>query len=253
MRFCQSYMTEPYRHIGEHTDVPAGDIGVGTREIAFMFGQYRRIINRFEAGVFTGRGVSWGGSLVRPEATGNGVVMFVNQMLKTANTSLDGARLTVSGSGNDAINAINYAQRLGAEVLTASDSSGYVVDEQGIDIELLRQIKIVERGRISEYAERRNCAHFVSDGSIWDVPVEVAIPCATQNELTGDHAVTLVKNGVKAVAEGANMPSTHQAIATFREAGILFGPGKAANAGGVATSALEMQQNASRDTWSFDY
>lgn len=253
MRFCQSFMIELYRHIGEHTDVPAGDIGVGTREIGFMFGQYRRITNRFEAGVLTGKGVSWGGSLVRPEATGHGTVMFVDQMLRTKNTSLDGATVAVSGSGNVAINAIDYAQALGATVLTASDSSGYVIDEQGIDIELLRQIKSVERGRISDYAKRRDCAHFVADGSIWDVPVDVALPCATQNELTGDAAATLVKNGVKAVAEGANMPSTHQAITTFRDAGVLFGPGKAANAGGVATSALEMQQNASRDTWSFDY
>ncbi|HEY4577450.1 MAG TPA: NADP-specific glutamate dehydrogenase [Yaniella sp.] len=253
MRFCQSFMTELYRHIGKDTDVPAGDIGVGTREIGYLFGQYRRITNRFEAGVFTGKGVSWGGSLVRPEATGHGVVMFVDQMLKTHNTSMDGATVAVSGSGNVAINAIDYAQDLGATVITASDSSGYVVDEQGIDIELLRQIKVVERGRISDYADRRDCAHFVADGSIWDVPVDVAIPCATQNELTGQAAATLVKNGVKAVAEGANMPSTHNAITTFRDAGVLFGPGKAANAGGVATSALEMQQNASRDTWSFDY
>jgi len=253
MRFCQSFITELYRHIGEHTDVPAGDIGVGTREIGFMFGQYRRITNRSEAGVFTGKGVSWGGSLVRPEATGNGVVMFANQMLKTTGTSLDGATVAVSGSGNVAVNAINYAQTLGAKVLTASDSSGYVIDEDGIDIDLLHQIKSVERGRITDYAQRRDRAHFVSDGSIWDVPVDVALPCATQNELNGDDAATLVKNGVKAVAEGANMPSTQQAISTFREAGVLFGPGKAANAGGVATSALEMQQNASRDTWSFDY
>src|SRR5690606_26445098 len=204
MRFCQSFITELYRHIGEHTDVPAGDIGVGTREIGFMFGQYRRITNRFEAGVFTGKGVSWGGSLVRPEATGNGVVMFANQMLKTTGTSLDGATVAVSGSGNVAVNAINYAQTLGAKVLTASDSSGYVIDEDGIDIDLLHQIKSVERGRITDYAQRRDRAHFVSDGSIWDVPVDVALPCATQNELNGDDAATLVKNGVKAVAEGAN-------------------------------------------------
>src|SRR5690625_3010508 len=253
MRFCQSFMTELYRHIGKDTDVPAGDIGVGTREIGYLFGQYRRITNRFEAGVFTGKGVSWGGSLVRPEATGHGLVMCVDQMLKTHNPATYAAAVPVSGSGIVALNAIDYAQDLGATVITASDSSGYVVDEQGIDIELLRQVKVVERGRISDYADRRDCAHFVADGSIWDVPVDVAIPCATQNELTGEAAATLVKNGVKAVAEGANMPSTHNAITTFREAGVLFGPGKAANAGGVATSALEMQQNASRDTWSFDY
>src|SRR5699024_6356328 len=204
------------------------------------------------AGVFTGKGVSWGGSLVRPEATGNGVVMFANQMLKTQGTSLDGTTVTISGSGNVAINAIDYAQRLGSKVITASDSSGYVVDENGIDIELLRQVKSTERARISEYAERRDQARFVSDGSVWDVPVDVAIPCATQNELNGDGANTLVKNGVKAGAEGANMPSTHNAITTFRDAGVLFGPGKAANAGGAATSAVDMHQSAIRASWRLD-
>ncbi|MFO7689740.1 MAG: NADP-specific glutamate dehydrogenase [Cryobacterium sp.] len=253
MRFCQSFMTELYRHIGEYTDVPAGDIGVGGREIGYLFGQYKRITNRFESGVLTGKGVGWGGSLVRPEATGFGVVLFAQEMLKTRGQTLDGQRVVVSGAGNVAINAIAKAQGFGAHVVTASDSSGYVVDEAGIDVELLRQIKEVERGRISDYADRRGSATFVADGSIWNVKATLALPCATQNELDAQAAARLVTNGLVAIAEGANMPCTRAATAVFHDAGVLFGPGKAANAGGVATSALEMQQNASRDAWTFEH
>ncbi|WP_313816960.1 NADP-specific glutamate dehydrogenase [Citricoccus sp.] len=254
MRFCQSFMTELYRHIGEYTDVPAGDIGVGSREIGYLFGQYKRITNRFESGVLTGKGMSWGGSLVRPEATGYGAVMFADQMLRTQGQSMDGQTVLVSGSGNVALNAIAKSQQLGATAITASDSSGYVVDEAGIDLDLLREIKEVQRGRISEYVEQRGGnARFVADGSVWDVPGTVALPSATQNELDEQAAQRLIKNGLTAVAEGANMPSTQKATELFIESGVLFGPGKAANAGGVATSALEMQQNASRDTWSFEY
>ncbi len=254
MRFCQSFMTELYRHIGEYTDVPAGDIGVGGREIGYLFGQYKRITNRFESGVLTGKGISWGGSLVRPEATGYGTVLFTEEMLKTRGLSLDGQRVVVSGSGNVAIYAIAKARQLGAKVVSCSDSAGYVVDEQGLDLDLLQQIKEVERGRLSEYAARRGSAvSYVEGGSVWDVPAAVALPCATQNELDADAADRLLKNGVLAVAEGADMPCTSGAVALFQDAGILFGPGKAANAGGVATSALEMQQNASRDSWSFEH
>ena len=254
MRFCQSFMTELYRHIGEYTDVPAGDIGVGGREIGYLFGQYKRITNRYESGVLTGKGVSWGGSLVRPEATGYGVVLFAEEMLKSRGMSLDGQRVIVSGSGNVAINAIAKAQTLGATVVACSDSGGYVVDETGIDVDLLRQIKEVERGRINDYAKRRGSAvSYVPGGSIWDAGAAVALPCATQNELNESAAVALIKSGVVAVAEGANMPCTPAAIEAFQSANVLFGPGKAANAGGVATSALEMQQNASRDSWSFEH
>ncbi|MDO4918317.1 NADP-specific glutamate dehydrogenase [Kocuria sp.] len=254
MRFCQSFMTELYRHIGEYTDVPAGDIGVGGREIGYLFGQYKRITNRYESGVLTGKGLSWGGSLVRTEATGYGAVMFAEEMLRTRGLDFEGRDVVVSGSGNVAIYAIERAQSLGARALTASDSSGYVVDTDGIDLELLKQIKEVERGRIGEYAERRGAsARFVADGSVWDVPGSVALPCATQNELNGRQAKTLLENGVVAVAEGANMPCTADAVHLFQESEVLFAPGKAANAGGVATSALEMQQNASRDSWGFDY
>ena len=254
MRFCQSFMTELYRHIGEYTDVPAGDIGVGGREIGYLFGQYKRITNKYESGVLTGKGLSWGGSLVRTEATGYGAVMFAEEMLKTKGLDFEGRDVIVSGSGNVAIYAIERAQSLGAKALTASDSSGYVVDKDGIDLELLKQIKEVERGRMSDYAERRGAsATYVADGSVWDVPGTVALPCATQNELNGRQAKTLLENGVVAVAEGANMPCTTDAVHLFQESDVLFAPGKAANAGGVATSALEMQQNASRDSWSFDY
>ncbi|MGO1279937.1 MAG: NADP-specific glutamate dehydrogenase, partial [Cellulosimicrobium funkei] len=253
MRFCQSFMTELYRHIGENTDVPAGDIGVGGREIGYLFGQYKRITNRYESGVLTGKGISWGGSLVRTEATGYGTVLFAQNMLETRGQELDGRRVVVSGSGNVAIYATAKAQQLGANVVAFSDSSGYVVDEAGVDLELLRQIKEVERGRVADYAARRPGARVVTDGSIWDVPCDVALPCATQNELDEAAAKQLVANGVVAVAEGANMPTTPSAVALLQEAGVLFAPGKAANAGGVATSALEMQQTASRDAWSFEY
>jgi len=255
MRFCQSFMTELYRHIGEYTDVPAGDIGVGGREIGYLFGQYKRITNRYESGVLTGKGLSWGGSLVRPEATGYGAVIFTQEMLKTRGQSFDGQRVIISGSGNVAIHAIEKAANLGAKVVTASDSAGYIVDEDGIDLELLRQIKEVERGRIAEYAQRRGTSrvHYVEAGSVWDVAGTVALPCATQNELDESAAKKMVAAGTIAVAEGANMPTTAAATSLFQEAGVLFGPGKAANAGGVATSALEMQQNASRDSWSFEH
>ena len=254
MRFCQSFMTELHRHMGEYTDVPAGDIGVGAREIGYLFGQYKRLTNRYEAGVLTGKGLDWGGSLVRKEATGYGAAIFADEMLKANGSSFDGRRVAVSGSGNVAIYAIEKVRQLGGIPVTASDSTGYVVDENGIDLALLQQIKEVERGRIVEYAERRgNGARFVENGSVWDVPVDIALPCATQNELDVDDARTLVKNGVLAVSEGANMPCTPEAVAVFREADVRYGPGKAANAGGVATSALEMQQNASRDAWSFEH
>ena len=254
MRFCQSFMSELYRHMGEYTDVPAGDIGVGAREIGYLFGQYKRLTNRYEAGVLTGKGLDWGGSLVRTEATGYGAAIFADEMLKARGSSFDGRRVGVSGSGNVAIYSIEKAKQLGGIPVTASDSGGYVVDENGIDLELLQQIKEVERGRIHEYAERRGGdARYVKGGSVWDVPVDIALPSATQNELDADAARTLVSNGVEAVSEGANMPCTPEAVEIFRGAGVAFGPGKAANAGGVATSALEMQQNACRDTWSFEY
>ncbi|MCG2798562.1 MAG: NADP-specific glutamate dehydrogenase [Cellulomonas sp.] len=253
MRFCQSFMTELYRHIGEYTDVPAGDIGVGGREIGYLFGQYKRITNRYESAVLTGKGLTWGGSLVRTEATGYGAVLFAQEMLKARGESLEGRRVAVSGAGNVAIYAIEKAQALGARVVTFSDSSGYVVDEDGVDLDLLKDVKEVQRGRVADYVDRRPRAEFVAGGSIWDVPVEVALPCATQNELTEEDAKSLLRGGVVAVVEGANMPTTADAVALLQESGVLFAPGKAANAGGVATSALEMQQNASRDSWSFDY
>ncbi|WP_273491636.1 NADP-specific glutamate dehydrogenase [Gordonia otitidis] len=254
MRFCQSFMTELYRHLGEHTDVPAGDIGVGGREIGYLFGQYKRITNRYESGVLTGKGLSWGGSQVRTEATGYGVAFFIREMLRARGTDFDGRRVVVSGSGNVALYAIEKVHQLGGRVIACSDSAGYVVDEEGIDLDLLKQIKGVERGRVSDYAALRvGAARFVSSGSIWDVPTEIAIPCATQNELTEADADRLVGNGCAIVAEGANMPATREAIKTFAKSTVAFAPGKAVNAGGVATSALEMQQNASRDSWSFEY
>ncbi|MEQ4193646.1 NADP-specific glutamate dehydrogenase [Streptomyces sp. YIM 103828] len=250
MRFCQSFMTELARHIGEHTDVPAGDIGVGGREIGYLFGQYRRITNRWEAGVLTGKGPLWGGSAIRPEATGYGNVLFTAAMLRERGEELEGQTAVVSGSGNVAQYTIEKLTALGANALTCSDSSGYVVDEKGVDLELLQQIKEVERGRVSDYAERRGAsARFVSGGSVWDVPADVALPSATQNELTEADATTLIRNGVKAVSEGANMPTTPEAVHLLQQAGVAFGPGKAANAGGVAVSALEMSQNHARTTW----
>ena len=251
MRFCQSFMTELSRHIGPDTDVPAGDIGVGGREIGYMFGQYKRLRNSYDAGVLTGKGLAWGGSLVRTEATGYGTVLFAQSMLATKGESLEGKKVLVSGAGNVAIYAIEKAQQLGATPITFSDSSGYVVDEAGVDLELLKQIKEVERGRVADYVERRPGARLVTGGSVWDVPGDVALPCATQNELDGDAANTLLRGGCGVVSEGANMPSTPEAVEAFQKAGILFGPGKAANAGGVATSALEMEQNAGRTRWDF--
>jgi len=254
MRFCQSFMTELYRHIGEYTDVPAGDIGVGGRELGYMFGQYKRITNRYESGTLTGKGLSWGGAQVRTEATGYGTAFFVNEMLRTENDSLEGKKVVVSGSGNVAIYAIEKVHQLGGTVITCSDSAGYVHDPAGIDLELLKEIKNVQRGRVSDYADQRgNQVSFVSDGSIWDVSCDIALPCATQNELDSDAAATLVQNGCRIVAEGANMPATPDSIRVLTDANVKFAPAKAVNAGGVATSALEMQQNASRDTWTFDY
>jgi glutamate dehydrogenase (NADP+) len=253
MRFCQSFMTELYRHLGEYTDVPAGDIGVGGREIGFLFGQYKRITNRYEAGVLTGKGLSYGGALVRTEATGYGAAFFAAEMLGVRGTSLEGRTVSISGSGNVAIYAVEKVQQLGGKVVTISDSGGHVVDEGGIDLEVLKQVKEVERGRINSYAERVPGAQYVAGGSVWDVPCDVAIPSASQNELPEEAAVTLVRNGCQAVVEGANMPTTPGAVRVLQEAGVGFGPGKAANAGGVATSALEMQQNASRDRWTFEH
>lgn len=249
MRFCQSLMTELYRHLGEYTDVPAGDIGVGEREIGYLFGQYKRITNRYESGVLTGKGLAYGGSQVRKEATGYGTVFFTEQMLAAAGKGISGRRVVVSGSGNVAIYAAAKAAELGAQVVACSDSSGYVVDEAGLDIDLLRRVKEVDRARISAYADEREGARYVEGGDVWEVACEVALPCATQNELDAGAATSLVENGVLAVAEGANMPCTPDAVDVFQKGGVLFAPGKAANAGGVATSALEMQQNASRDSW----
>lgn len=253
MRFCQSFMTELYRHLGEYTDVPAGDIGVGGREIGYLFGQFKRLTNKYEAGVLTGKGLVYGGSRARTEATGYGATYFVESMLATKNDTFEGKKCVVSGSGNVAIYTIEKIQQFGGIVVACSDSSGYVVDEKGIDLDLVKEIKEVRRERISEYARLKGTGtYYIEQGSIWDVPCEVAMPSATQNELTGKDARTLVKNGVIAVGEGANMPSTPDAVRVFQSAGVLFGPGKAANAGGVATSALEMQQNASRDSWTFE-
>ncbi len=252
MRFCQSFMTELHRHIGEYTDVPAGDIGVGERELGYLFGQYKRITNRYESGVLTGKGLGWGGARVRREATGYGCVYFTEEMLAARGKSLDGRDVIVSGAGNVAIYAMEKAQQLGARVVACSDSSGHVHDPRGIDLEVLKLIKEVERGRLAEYAERRGGkSRFVEGRSVWSVGCDVALPCATQNELTAEDARVLVEQDVLAVAEGANMPCTGEAVRIFQTAGVAFGPGKAANAGGVATSALEMQQNASRDSWTF--
>lgn len=251
MRFCQSYMTELYRYIGANTDVPAGDIGVGAREIGYLFGQYRRLTNGHESGALTGKGTGWGGAEVRTQATGYGAVFFAEEMFNRAGESLAGRTAVVSGSGNVATYVIEKVAQLGGRPITASDSSGYVVDERGIDVAVLKQVKEVDRARISAYADRRPSARFVPSGSVWEVPGEIAFPCATQNELDDVAARRLIGSGVRAVAEGANMPTSPAAIARFQQAGVLFAPGKAANAGGVATSALEMSQNASRDRWDF--
>ena len=253
MRFCQSFMTELYRHIGEYTDVPAGDIGVGGRELGYLFGQYKRITNRWEAGVLTGKGLSWGGSQVRTEATGYGTVFFAQNMLQERGEDFQGKRVVVSGSGNVATYAVEKVHQLGGRVVAVSDSGGYVVDEDGIDVELLKDVKERRRERLSVYAEERGGAvSHTTRGSIWEVACDVALPCATQNELPEEGAKALVDNGVQLVAEGANMPCTPEAVKIFQDAKVLFAPGKASNAGGVATSALEMQQNASRSSWGFD-
>jgi glutamate dehydrogenase (NADP+) len=252
MRFCQAFMTELSRHIGADTDVPAGDIGVGGREIGYMFGQYKRIRNEF-TGVLTGKGLNWGGSLIRPEATGYGTVYFAQEMLATKGDGFKGKKVVISGSGNVAQYAAEKATELGATVLTLSDSSGYILDNDGINAEKLAHvmhIKNVERGRISDYLKKYPSASFVAGKTPWTVACDIAMPCATQNELHGDDAKALIANGVKAVAEGANMPSTPEAIEAFAAARILFSPGKASNAGGVSTSGLEMSQNSLRLSWS---
>ena len=252
MRFCQSFMTELEKHIGADTDVPAGDIGVGAREIGFMFGQYKRLRNEF-TGVLTGKGLTYGGSLARTQATGYGLCYFTREMLAAKGESFEGKNVVISGSGNVAIYAAEKAMSLGAKVIAMSDSSGYVVDMNGIDLSVMKQVKEVERARIVEYAKRVEGATFTEGcKGIWTVKCDIALPCATQNELDGEGAKALVANGVMAVAEGANMPSTPEAVATFQSAGVLFGPAKAANAGGVATSGLEMTQNSMRLSWTFE-
>ncbi len=253
MRFCQSFMTELAGHIGHDIDVPAGDIGVGTREIGYMFGQYKKLTGRYESGVLTGKGLDWGGSRARTEATGYGTVFFAEEMLKLSGESFDGKKVVVSGSGNVALYALEKVNQLGGTVVAMSDSSGYIVDEKGIDLAQMQELKETRRGRIGEYAEANASARFVPQGMIWDVPCEIALPCATQNELNIGGARALIAHGCTLVAEGANMPSTPDAIRAFRANDVRFAPGKAANAGGVATSALEMQQNASRDSWSFEH
>jgi glutamate dehydrogenase (NADP+) len=253
MRFCQSFMTELARYLGEYTDVPAGDIGVGAREIGYLFGQYKRITNRYESGVLTGKSPAWGGALVRREATGYGVVYFVDEMLKARGETIEGKTCLVSGSGNVAIYAIEKLQAVGAKVVACSDSNGVIHDPDGLDLQLIKRIKEVERQRISRYIEEHPKAKYLERGNIWNIPCQAAFPCATQNELDEACARTLVSNGCLAVGEGANMPTTPGGIRAFIDSGVSFGPGKAANAGGVATSALEMQQNASRDRWTFEY
>ncbi len=252
MKFCQSFMTELSRHIGADTDVPAGDIGVGGREIGYMFGQYKRIRNEF-TGVLTGKARNWGGSLIRPEATGYGTVYFAKEMLATKGDSFNGKTVVVSGSGNVAQFACEKATQLGAKVVTLSDSSGYIHDADGIDAEKLAfvmELKNVKRGRIAEYTNKYPNAKFVAGKRPWEVKADIALPCATQNELNGEEAKALVANGIICVAEGANMPSTPEAILAFQAANVLFAPGKASNAGGVATSGLEMSQNSLRLSWS---
>ena len=251
MRFCQSFMTELQRHIGPDTDVPAGDIGVGGREIGFMYGQYKRMRNDF-TGVLTGKAIGAGGSLARTEATGYGLCYFTDEMLKAVGESFKGKTVVISGSGNVAIYATQKATELGGKVVALSDSNGYIYDADGIDLDLVKDIKEVKRQRIREYAVRKPSAKYTEGKGIWTIPCDIALPCATQNELNEEDANILIANGVRAVAEGANMPSTPEAIAAFQKAGILFGPAKAANAGGVATSALEMCQNSARLSWSFE-
>lgn len=251
MRFCQSFMTELCKHVGADTDVPAGDIGTGAREIGYMFGQYKRIRNVWE-GVLTGKGLSYGGSLARTEATGYGLIYFVQEYLKGKGDSFEGKTVAVSGSGNVAIYATEKAQQLGAKVVTLSDSTGWIYDANGIDLDLVKQIKEVERGRISEYAKRRQGVEYHEGRGVWTIKVDIALPCATQNELFIEDAKMLAANGCQIVAEGANMPTTMDATQYLQENGVVFMPGKAANAGGVATSGLEMSQNSERLSWSFE-
>ncbi len=252
MRFCQSFMTELQRHIGPDTDVPAGDIGVGGREIGYMFGQYKRLNNEF-TGVLTGKAIGSGGSLARTEATGYGLCYFTDEMLKAAGKSFEGKKVVISGSGNVAIYATQKATQLGAKVIALSDSNGYIYDPNGIDYKVIQEIKEIKRARIKTYLDYVPSATYTEGcRGIWTIPCDIALPCATQNELDGESAKALIKNGCFAVAEGANMPSTPEAVAAFQDAGVLFGPAKAANAGGVATSALEMCQNSARLSWSFE-
>ena len=251
MRFCQSFMTELCKHVGADTDVPAGDIGTGAREIGYMFGQYKRIRNVWE-GVLTGKGLSYGGSLARTEATGYGLIYFVQEYHKGKGDSFEGKTVAVSGSGNVAIYATEKAQQLGAKVVTLSDSTGWIYDANGIDLDLVKQIKEVERGRISEYAKRREGVEYHEGRGVWTIKVDIALPCATQNELFIEDAKMLAANGCQIVAEGANMPTTMDATQYLQENGVVFMPGKAANAGGVATSGLEMSQNSERLSWSFE-
>lgn len=252
MRFCQSFMTELCRHIGPDTDVPAGDIGTGGREIGFMYGQYKRLTNTF-TGVLTGKGLTWGGSLARTEATGYGLCYFMEEAMQAKGFGFKGATVAISGSGNVAIFATEKAYQMGATVVTQSDSDGYVYDPDGIDLELVKTIKLVKKGRIKDYVNSRPKARYEADCSkIWTIPCDIALPCATQNEIDADSARLLVKNGCKAVGEGANMPSTPEAIEVYFANGVVYGPAKAANAGGVATSALEMSQNSMRYSWTFE-
>ena len=251
MRFCQAFMTELQKYLGPDTDVPAGDIGVGAREVGYMFGQYKRIRDEF-TGVLTGKGLSYGGSLARKQATGYGLCYFTDNMLKKKGDTFVGKTVVISGSGNVAIYACEKATQLGAKVVAMSDSNGYVYDPNGINLDVVKQIKEVERGRIKEYADRVEGATYTEGKGIWTIKCDIALPCATQNELNGDDAKALIANGVKYVAEGANMPSTPDAIEAFLNNGIYFGPAKAANAGGVATSGLEMSQNSMRLSWTFE-
>lgn len=252
LRFCQSFMTELYRHIGEQTDIPAGDIGVGQREIGYLFGQYRRITNRWEAGVLTGKGISWGGSQVRPQATGYGTVYFLQEALKLKHTDVDGRTCIVSGAGNVALYTLEKLTQSGGHCVACSDSDGVLYHPAGLDLPLLKQLKMVERQRLSAYCTHHPDAQHLAPGTIWSIPCDIAIPAATQNEVSLADAELLIANGCIAVAEGANMPTRPDAIARLQEAGVVFLPGKAANAGGVATSGLEMRQNAQRTQWSFE-
>ena len=251
MRFCQSFMTELYRHIGPDTDVPAGDIGVGAREVGYLFGQYKRLTNTF-TGVLTGKGIPFGGSLARTEATGYGLCYFMNEMLASKGESFEGKTVVISGSGNVAIFATEKATQLGGKVVTLSDSNGFIYDPNGINLDVVKDIKLVKRGRIKEYADRVPGSVYTEGKRVWGTKCDIALPCATQNELDLDDAKALIANGVKFVAEGANMPSTPEAVEAFQQAGVYFGPAKAANAGGVAVSGLEMSQNSIRLSWTFE-